>query len=52
VFALSTGAETIDFNALCIAAAEVVSEAIVRAVRTAWSLGGVPGLAATPSLKQ
>ena len=52
VFALSTGAESVDFNALCIAAAEVMSEAIVRAVRSSWSLGGVPGLAAAPSAKQ
>jgi L-aminopeptidase/D-esterase-like protein len=52
VFALSTGSESVDFNALCLAAAEVTAEAIVRAARSAWTLGGVPGLAAAPQSKQ
>ena len=52
VFALSTGSESVDFNALCVTAAEVAAEAIVRSVRSAWTLGGVPGLAATPISKQ
>ena len=42
--ALSTGKEQADFNALGIAAAEAVAEAILRAVRNAGSLGGLPGL--------
>ncbi len=46
VFCLSTGAvPAIDLNALGIAAAEVLAEAIRRAVRQARSLAGVPGLA-------
>jgi L-aminopeptidase/D-esterase-like protein len=45
IFSLSTGAlPAIDINALGIAAAEVLAEAIRRAVRKAKSLGGVPGL--------
>jgi len=42
--ALSAGTEQADFNALGIAAAEAVAEAILRSVRTAGSLGGLPGL--------
>ncbi len=45
VFALSLGAAEADVNALGSAAAEVVAEAIVRAVRAAPSIGGLPGLA-------
>ncbi len=46
IFSLSTGARpSVDINALGIAAAEVLAEAIRRAVRKAKSLGGVPGLA-------
>lgn len=46
VFACSTNAvPAIDINALGVAAAEVVAEAIRRAVRQAKTLGGVPGLA-------
>jgi L-aminopeptidase/D-esterase-like protein len=44
-FALSLGRETADINALGVAAAEAVAEAILRAVRNATALGGVPGLA-------
>lgn len=44
--ALSAGKEQADFNALGIAAAEAVGEAILRAVRSAASLGGLPGLKA------
>jgi L-aminopeptidase/D-esterase-like protein len=43
--ALSLGKETADVNAVSIAAAEAVAEAILRSVRLAKSLGGVPGLA-------
>jgi len=46
VIALSLGKEQADVNALGVAAAEAVSEAILRAVRLAPSLGGVPGLKA------
>jgi L-aminopeptidase/D-esterase-like protein len=45
VFALSRGTAEADLNALGIAAAEAVAEAILRAVRSAPSMGGVPGLA-------
>ena len=43
-FALSIGDEKADLGALGVAAAEAVAEAIVRAVRAAKTLGGVPGL--------
>jgi L-aminopeptidase/D-esterase-like protein len=49
VFTLSTGSEKANFTALGVAAAEAVAEAIVRAATTAWTLGGVPGLAPAPS---
>jgi L-aminopeptidase/D-esterase-like protein len=42
--ALSLGNERADLNAIGIAAAEAVAEAIMRAVRSAQSLGGLPGL--------
>jgi L-aminopeptidase/D-esterase-like protein len=45
VFALALGERQADVNALGIAAGEAVAEAIVRAVRAARTLGGVPGLA-------
>ncbi len=45
VFALSTGSETADLMALGVAAAEAVSASILRAVRSARTLGGLPGLA-------
>jgi len=45
VFALSLGSLTADINSLGVAAAEAVAEAILRAVRTARSVGGLPGLA-------
>ena len=44
-FALSAGALQADINNLGVAAAEAVAQAILRAVRLATSLGGVPGLA-------
>lgn len=44
VIALSTGEEKADITALGVVAAEVVAEAIVRAVKLAPSLGGLPGL--------
>jgi L-aminopeptidase/D-esterase-like protein len=43
-FALSLGDLRADINTLGIAAAEAVTAAILRAVRLAKSLGGVPGL--------
>jgi L-aminopeptidase/D-esterase-like protein len=43
--AISLGDAQADINALGVAAAEAVSEAILRAVRLAPGLGGVPGLA-------
>lgn len=42
VFALSLGQKRADLNTLGTAAAEVVAAAILRAVRTAKGLGGVP----------
>ena len=44
VFALSLGDRPADINVLGVAAAEAVAQAIVRAVRLAKSLGGIPGL--------
>ncbi len=45
VIALSLGDRQADLNALGVAAAEAVAESILRAVRLAPTLGGVPGLA-------
>ncbi len=45
VFALSLGERGADINILGVAAAEAVAIAIVRAVRTAKPMGGLPGLA-------
>ena len=45
MFALSLGDHRADLTALGIAASEAVVQAILRAVRLAKSLGGVPGLA-------
>jgi L-aminopeptidase/D-esterase-like protein len=45
VFALATGEKAAPLMPLGIAAAEAVSQAIVRAVKTAKTLGGVPGSA-------
>jgi len=42
VIGLATGEVEADVNALGLAAADVVAEAIVRAVKTALSLGGLP----------
>ncbi len=44
-FALSLGDARADVNTLGIAAAEAVAQAVLRAVRSAPSMGGVPGLA-------
>ena len=44
VFALSLGDQQADINVLGVAAAEALAEAILRAVRMATTLGGVPGL--------
>ncbi|SPF51432.1 conserved hypothetical protein [Candidatus Sulfopaludibacter sp. SbA4] len=44
VFALSIGDREADINILGVAAAEALAEAILRAVRLAKTLGGVPGL--------
>ena len=45
VIALSAGTERAELTALGVAAAEAVGLAIVRAVRLAKTMGGVPGLA-------
>jgi L-aminopeptidase/D-esterase-like protein len=44
VIALSLGDKAANVDALGVAAAEAVGQAIVRAVRLAPSLGGLPGL--------
>ena len=44
-FALSIGDARADVNVLGVAAAEAVAQAVVRAVESAPSMGGVPGLA-------
>jgi len=44
VIALSTGTQRAPVDAVGVAAAEAVSEAILRAVRLAPTLGGIPGL--------
>jgi L-aminopeptidase/D-esterase-like protein len=44
VFALSAGEMQAPIDSLGVAAAEAVAQAIVRAVRLAPSLGGLPGL--------
>jgi L-aminopeptidase/D-esterase-like protein len=47
-FALSLGDARADVNTLGVAAAEAVTQAVVRAVKNAPSMGGVPGLAGEP----
>jgi L-aminopeptidase/D-esterase-like protein len=44
VFALSKGEAEVDMNTLGVMAAEAVAEAILRAVRLAPPMGGLPGL--------
>ena len=44
-FALALGTHDADVNVLGVAAAEAVAGAILRAVRVARSMGGLPGLA-------
>jgi len=44
VIALSLGKRNADLTALGVAAADAVSQAVLRAVRSAPSLGGLPGL--------
>jgi L-aminopeptidase/D-esterase-like protein len=44
VFALSIGDRQADLNTLGVAAADAVAQAILRAVRLAKTMGGVPGL--------
>jgi L-aminopeptidase/D-esterase-like protein len=44
VFALSLGDAKADVNTLGVAAAEAVAQAVVRAVRSAPAMGGLPGL--------
>ena len=44
IFALSLGDRQMDLNILGVAAAEALSEAILRSVKIAKTLGGVPGL--------
>lgn len=44
VFALSLGDRQSDINTLGVAAADAVAQAILRAVRLAKTMGGVPGL--------
>lgn len=44
VIALSSGEANADINALGVAAAEAVAQSVLRGVRSAVTLGGVPGL--------
>ena len=44
VCALSAGDAQADVNTLGVAAAEAVAQAVVRAVRSAPSMGAIPGL--------
>lgn len=44
LFALSTGRRRVDANIVGALAAEVVAEAVLRAVRAARTAGGIPGL--------
>jgi len=44
-FALSCGEEQADINTLGVAAAEAIAQSILRSVRLAKTMGGVPGLA-------
>lgn len=46
--ALSVGTERAELDALGMAAAEAVAQAVVRSVRLAHTYGGVPGLAGAP----
>jgi L-aminopeptidase/D-esterase-like protein len=46
VFALSIGDRQADVNMLGVAAADAVAQSVLRAVRLAKTLGGVPGLSA------
>jgi L-aminopeptidase/D-esterase-like protein len=48
VFALSVGEAQADINTLGVAAAEAVAQAVVRAVRNAPAMGGLPGLGGGP----
>jgi L-aminopeptidase/D-esterase-like protein len=45
VFALSLGALQADVDSLGVAAAEALAEAILRAVKSARGVAGMPGLA-------
>lgn len=44
LFSLATGRRKADVNIVGAFAVEVVAQAVLRAVQTAWSLGGVPAL--------
>ena len=48
LFALATGRRRADVNIVGAFAAEVTAQAVVRAVRTAWPVAGLPGLAEGP----
>ena len=50
VFALSYGGQTADLHRIGFAAADVLAEAVVRAVRQAQGRGGVPGYAEVTGL--
>jgi L-aminopeptidase/D-esterase-like protein len=45
IFALSVGDRRADINVLGVAAADAVAQSVLRAVRMAKTMGGVPGLA-------
>jgi L-aminopeptidase/D-esterase-like protein len=47
IFALSTGNKKVDVSSIGAFAAEVMAQAILRAVKMAKSAGGLPGLSKT-----
>ncbi len=49
MFAVSTGVQEADLTRLGVIAADLVASCLCRAVRAAYSVGGVPGLAQPPS---
>ncbi len=52
LFALATGERRADVSIVGAFAAEVTAQAIVRAVRTAWPVAGLPGLGNPPASLQ
>ncbi|MBF8298134.1 MAG: putative aminopeptidase, partial [candidate division NC10 bacterium] len=51
IFVLATGRVAADLNALGVVAADAVAQAVVRAIKLATPLGGVPSFADLNSMK-